>query len=162
MGNWVEGTGANLEEAAAGGEADGEPKAESAADGVWWEMVCSDTVEGAGRAIQLDGAFQTFAETVEVAGALGDGQLAKQLEDLGGQQGWRLGLVRLSAGAVAPVVSAVCVVSEARPKRGRVFRMMALAVDEGMRGQGLASVRGDGETEGRAAPGGWAEVRAEG
>ena len=55
-------------------------------------------MEGAGRAIEVDGALQTFAETVEVLGALGDGQLAKKLEDLGGQQGWRLGLVRLSAG----------------------------------------------------------------
>ena len=86
-GNWVAGTGANLEEAAAGGEADVEPEAESAADGVWWEVVYSNTVEGAGRAMELDGALQTFAETVEVAGALGDGQPAKQLEDLGGQEG---------------------------------------------------------------------------
>ena len=116
-----------------------EPEAESAVDGVWWEVVYSNTMEGAGRAMELEGALQTFAATVEVAGALGDGQLAKQMEDLGGQQGWRLGLVRLSAGAVAPVASAVCVVSEARPRRGRVFRMMALAVDKEMRGQGLAS-----------------------
>ena len=32
----------------------------------------------------------------------------------------------------------MCVVSEARPRRGRVFRMMALAVDGRVRGQGLA------------------------
>ena len=43
------------------------------------------------------------------------------------------------AGDLAPVVSAVCVVSEARPRRGRVFRMMALAVDGRVRGQGLAT-----------------------
>ena len=64
-----------------------------------------------------------------------------QLEHLGGQKGWRLGITRLSAGDPVPTVSAVCVVSEARAGRQgvRVFRMMALAVDEGMRGQGLAS-----------------------
>ena len=48
-------------------------------------------------------------------------------------------MIRLSAGALAPVVSAVCVVSEARPRRGRVFRMMALAVDRKTRGQRLAT-----------------------
>ena len=69
---------------------------------------------------------------------MGDGQLAKQLEGPGGRQGWRLGLVRLLAGAVAPVASAVCVVSEARSRRGRVFRVMSLAADTGMRGRGLA------------------------
>ena len=75
-----------------------------------------------------------------VGGATGGGQLAKQLPmgDLGGQEGWRLGLVRLAAGDLAPTVSAVCVASEARPRRGRVFRMVALAVDGEMRGQGLA------------------------
>ena len=61
--------------------------------------------------------------------------------DLGGQKGWRLGIIRLTAGDPAPTVSAVCVVSEVRAARQgvRVFRMMALTVDEGMRGQGLAS-----------------------
>ena len=56
---------------------------------------------------------------MEVDGASGDGHLAKQLGDLSGQEGWRLELVRLVAGDLSPVVSAVCVVSEARPKRGR-------------------------------------------
>ena len=84
VGNWVAGTGANLEKAAAGGEADAEPEAESAADGVWWEVVYNNTVVGAGRAMELGGALHAFAETLEVTGALGDGQLAKQLEDLGG------------------------------------------------------------------------------
>ena len=56
--------------------------------------------------------------------------------DLGGQKSWRLGLIRLTAGNLAP---AVCVVSEARAKRGRMFRMMALAVGGEMRGQGLAT-----------------------
>ena len=83
--------------------------------------------------------------------------------DLGGQKGWRLGIIRLTAGDPAPTVSAVCVVSEARAGRQgvRVFRMMALAVDGGMRGQGLAS-GGNGEDEGILAAGGWAEVRDEG
>ena len=65
---------------------------------------------------------------------------AIQLGDLGGQKGWRLGIIRLSAGDPVPTVSAVCVVSEARAGRQgvRVFRMMALTVDELVRGQGLA------------------------
>ena len=102
-------------------------------------MIYGSTVEGAGRAEELGVALQAFVATVEVDGAKGDGQLAKQLGALGGQEGWRLGLVRLSAGDLAPVVSAVCVVSEARPRRGRVFRMMTLAVDGAVRGQGLAT-----------------------
>ena len=48
--------------------------------------------------MELDVALQAFAATVEVDGASGDGQLAKQLGDLNGQEGWRLGLVRLVAG----------------------------------------------------------------
>ena len=56
------------------------------------------------------------------------------MDDLGGQEDWRLGLVRMIAGGLAPVVSAVCVVTEARPRRGKVFRMMALAVDGRVRG----------------------------
>ena len=56
-------------------------------------MVDSSSVEGVGRAVELGVALKTFAATVEVDGALGDGQLAVQLGDLGGQKGWRLGLV---------------------------------------------------------------------
>ena len=45
-------------------------------------------VEGARRAVELGVALQAFAATVEVDGALGDGQLAMQLAmqlgDLGG------------------------------------------------------------------------------
>ena len=48
-------------------------------------------------------------------------------------------MIRLTAGDLTPAVSAACVVAEGRPKRGRVFRMMALAVDELVRGQGLAT-----------------------
>jgi hypothetical protein len=84
-------------------------------------------------------ALQAFAAKVKVGGSSGDGQLAKQLGDLSGQEGWRLRLVRLVAGDLSPVVSAVCVVSEARPRRGRVFRTMALAVDGMVTGQGLAT-----------------------
>ena len=102
-------------------------------------MIYGSTAEGAARAVELSTALQAFAATVEVDGALGDGQLAVQLGNLGGQEGWRLGLIRLTAGDLTPAVSAACVVAEGRPKRGRVFRMMALAVDELVRGQGLAT-----------------------
>ena len=37
------------------------------------EVVGSSTVEGAGRAMELDGVLQAFAATVEVVGALGGG-----------------------------------------------------------------------------------------
>ena len=37
------------------------------------EVVDSSTVEGAGRAMELDGVLQAFAATVEVVGALGGG-----------------------------------------------------------------------------------------
>ena len=76
---------------------------------------------------------------MEVDGALGDVQLAMQLGGLGGQKGWRLGLIRLTAGDLAPVVSDACVVSEARARRGRTSRMMALTVGEVTRGHGLAT-----------------------
>ena len=75
---------------------------------------------------------------MEVAGAPDDGQLDIQLGDLGGKRGWRLGIIRLT-GDLTPIVSAVCVVSESRPRRGRVFRMMALAVEGKMRGRRIAT-----------------------
>ena len=59
--------------------------------------------------------------------------------DLGGQRGWGLGLIRLTAGVLTPTVSTTRVVSEARARGGRMSRMMALAVDGEMRGQGLAT-----------------------
>ena len=99
-------------------------------------MIYGYTVEGAGRAVELDVAPQAFAAAVEVDRAKGDGQLAKQLDDLGGQEEWRLGLVMLIAGDLAPAFSAVCAVSEARPRRCSVFRMMAMAVDGVVRGKG--------------------------
>ena len=70
---------------------------------------------------------------------MGDGQLAMQLGDLGGQKGWRLGLIGLTARDLVPVVSAACLVLGARARRGRMFMMMALAVDEVVRGQRLAT-----------------------
>ena len=57
---------------------------EAAAAESWWVVVDSSTVEGVGRAVELDVALQAFAATVGVDGALGDGQLAMQLGDLGG------------------------------------------------------------------------------
>ena len=122
----------------------------------------SSTGEGAGRAMGLGGALQAFAATVEVAGAPGDGQLDIQLGDLGGKRGWRLaiGIIRLT-GDLTPAVSAVCVVSESRPRRGRVFRMMALAVEGKMRGRRIATeaiARLKAELALRAGPG----FRAEG
>ena len=71
--NWVEGTGVNLEGAEAGAGAGDEPEAEPAADESWWEVIYGDTVEGAGRAMELDTTLQAFASAVEVDGAKGDG-----------------------------------------------------------------------------------------
>ena len=68
----------------------------------------------------------------------------------------------MTAGDLAPTVFAARVVSEARAKRGRVFRVVALAVDEEMRGQGPGWHRGNKEVGGRVAVGGWAEVWADG
>ena len=82
--DWVAGTGVNLEGAEAEAEAGAEAGVEAAANVSWWEVVNSSTLEGAGRAVELDMALQAFAATVEVDGALGDGQLAMQLGDLGG------------------------------------------------------------------------------
>ena len=87
VGNWVAGTSANLEEAAVGGEAGAEPEAEPAAGKPWWEVIYGNTVRGAGRAEELGVALKAFVEAVEVDGAKGDGQLTKQLGDLGGQEG---------------------------------------------------------------------------
>jgi hypothetical protein len=109
-------------------------------------VIYGNTAEGAGRAEELDVTLQAFAEAVEVDGTKGEGQLAKQLGDLGRQEGWRLGLVRLTAGDLTSVVSAVCVVSEARPRRGRMFRMMALAVGGQGGGEGLATGSASGST----------------
>ena len=124
VGDWIAGTGADPEDAGAGMGADTEAETgagaeEAAPEGCdaadrggeetpaagleapaefWWEVIYGSTEEGAARAVELDVALQAFAATVNVDGASGDGQLAKQLSDLGGQVGWRLGLVRLVAG----------------------------------------------------------------
>ena len=49
-----------------------------------WVVVDSSTVEGAGSTVELGMALRAFAANVEVDGALGDGQLAMQVGDLGG------------------------------------------------------------------------------
>ena len=48
-----------------------EPEAEPAADESWWEVIYGDTVEGAGRTMELDTTLQAFASAVEVDGAMG-------------------------------------------------------------------------------------------
>ena len=70
-------------EAGTGAESEAEP----ASDESWWEVIYGSTAEGAARAAELSMALQVFAATVEVDGALGDGQLAVKLGDLGGQEG---------------------------------------------------------------------------
>ena len=113
MGDWIAGTGADPEDAEARIGADAEAEAgaraeEAAPEGCgatgrggeeaaaarlgapaesWWEVIYGSTVEGAARAVELDGALQAFAATVELDGDSGDGQLAKQLGDLGGREG---------------------------------------------------------------------------
>ena len=107
MWDWIAGTGVNLEAAGAGTGAGGESEDEELLDGAedcaghggsqgggaavevaaagpWWVVVDSNTVEGVGRAAELGVALQTFAATVEVDRAWGDGQLAMRLGDLGG------------------------------------------------------------------------------
>ena len=69
MGNWVAGIGANLEEAAVGGDAGAEPEAEPAAMESWWEVIYGNAVEGVGRAVELGVALKAFAEAVGVDGA---------------------------------------------------------------------------------------------
>ena len=109
--DWVEGTGVNLEGAEAGAGAGDGPEAEPAADESWWEVIYGDTVEGARRAMELGMAPQASATAVEVDGAMGDGQLAKQLGDLGGQEGWRLGLTWVGqADSWRPSTSCLCCV----------------------------------------------------
>ena len=102
--------------------------------------------------MELNMTLQAFVATVGVDGALGGGQLTMKLWALGGQKGWRLGLTRLAT------ASAACVVSQARPRKGRMFRVVALAVGGGVVGQGLATGAICGW--GRAVVGGWAEVWA--
>ena len=104
LGGSLAGTGVDTEEAGAvagaGGESEGEEPLAGAEDDAsgsqgdgdageatvaesWWVVVDSSTVEWVGRAVELDVALQAFAATVEVDGASGDGQLAKQLGDWG-------------------------------------------------------------------------------
>ena len=73
--------------AVAGAGAGVESEAEVAVDGLWWDVLDSDKMEGVGRAVELNMVLQAFAATVEVDGALDDGQLAMQFGGLGGQKG---------------------------------------------------------------------------
>ena len=63
-------------------------------------MVYGSTVQGAASARELEGTLQAFVATSEMDGSHGDGQLAKHLGDLGGQEGRRLGVwcLRLDKG----------------------------------------------------------------
>ena len=106
--NWIEATGVNLEGAGAETGAGAVSEAEPASDESWWEVIYGSTAEGAARVVELSMALQAFAATVEVDGALGDGQLAVQLGNLGGQEGWRLGLIRLTAGDLTPACCLCC------------------------------------------------------
>ena len=62
---------------------------------------------------------------------------------MSGGKGWRLSLVRLVEKCGIPEIQAVCVVSKARARRGKAFRMKALAVqkpsEKGLRGRGLVA-----------------------
>ena len=58
--NWVEGTGVDQEGAKAEAEAEAGPEAEPDIDGAWWEVIYGSTVEGAGRATELDATLQAF------------------------------------------------------------------------------------------------------
>ena len=56
-----------------------------------WRIVAQWRVLVA-RAVRLDVALQAFAAIVEVDGAEGDGQLATELGNVGGEGDWRLSL----------------------------------------------------------------------
>ena len=109
----------------------------------WWavHVLDSGTKETMEGSVGLEEALRTFAMSVEVAGLRGDGQLLTELEDVSGRKGWRLSVVRLGKGGEVLEVQAVCVVSKARgiARRGKVYRMQALAVKKEQRGRGLAA-----------------------
>ena len=111
MGDWVTGTGVDMEEAGAvvgaGGESEGEEHMAGAEGDVsgsqgdggageatvvesWWVVVDSSTVEGAGRVVELDVARQACVATVEVDGTWGDGQKSWGIRS--GGPGWPEGL----------------------------------------------------------------------
>ena len=76
--------------------------------GWWWTAVQWRVL--AGRAVELDVALHAFAATVEVDGAWGDGQLWQCSWEtwVAKRAAWGLGSVRLTAGGLAPMVSAAC------------------------------------------------------
>ena len=85
----------------------------------WWEVVDSGTSEGNVRAVWLEEALEVFSVIVEVDGAEGDGQLSTELGNFDGEEGWRLGVVRLVEQVRVPVIQVVCVVSKGRARRGK-------------------------------------------
>ena len=58
----------NLEEAATEDGAGAESEADLATYESWWVVVDSNTMTGAGRAVELDMALRAFAAIVEVDG----------------------------------------------------------------------------------------------
>ena len=102
-------------------------------------MLDSSTEENMDGSAGLEEALKTFAMSVEVAGLRGDGQLLTELEGVSGGEGWRLSVVRSRKRGGVLGVQVVCVVSKARgiARRGKVFRIQALAVKEEQRGRGL-------------------------
>ena len=81
---------------------------------------------------------------------------------MGGEEGWRLSLLRVVERGGIPEIQAVCVVPKARAKRGKVFRMRALAVQEELRGRGLATEAIRRLQEELAGVGDWIRVQAGG
>ena len=102
-------------------------------------MLDSSTEETTDGPVRLVKALEVFAMSVDVAGLKGGGQLLTELEDVSGEKGWGLSVVRLVEGGEVLEVQAVCVVSKARgtARRGKTYRMQALAVKEEMRGRCL-------------------------
>ena len=79
----------------------------------------------------------TATMIVEVDGAMGGLQLSTELGNLDGEEGWRLGMLRLVEQNQVSVIQVACVrvVSKGRAREGKVFRMWALAVGQELRCQ---------------------------
>ena len=83
----------------------------------WWEVVDNGTTDGVSRAMCLGETLRAFAANVEVDGAEGGGQLATKLGNMDGEEGWRLGLVKLVKQDQVPEIQAVCVVLNGKARR---------------------------------------------